>query len=286
VRYKTPLSEYQFKVTWRKGTDHCLPDALSRAATHDPTHEDDDKEEEVHLMRQAIIRVAATSIDDEDERLGDPVVEQMRVAAKADDNYRDLVFALEDGIMTERTKLYKNILPDLTMEDGLVLYRQRLVVPKACRKDVIARLHASHQGIDRTKRPARQTVYWPGITSDVTNAVESCQHCQERLPSQPKELLKRDPMPTQVFESTLADLFSFGGKMYMVYADRLSGFPFVKEWRKDPNASEVLKEVRRYFVDMGVPVQMRTDGAPKFAAKEFRGFLKKWGVDPALSTPH
>jgi transposase InsO family protein len=72
----------------------------------------------------------------------------------------------------------------------------------------------------------------------------------------------------------------------MVYADRLSGFPFVKEWRKDPNASEVLKEVRRYFVDMGVPVQMCTDGGPQFAAKEFRDFLKKWGVDPALSTPH
>jgi hypothetical protein len=65
-------------------------------------------------MRQAIIRVAATSIDDEDERRGDPVVEQMRVAAKADNNYRDLVLAVEDSIMTERTKLYKNILPDLT----------------------------------------------------------------------------------------------------------------------------------------------------------------------------
>jgi hypothetical protein len=32
-------------------------------------------------MQQAIIRVAATSIDDKDERLGDPVVEQMRVTA-------------------------------------------------------------------------------------------------------------------------------------------------------------------------------------------------------------
>jgi hypothetical protein len=74
--------------------------------------------------------------------------------------------------------------------------------------------------------------------------------------------------------------------MYMVYADRLSGFPFVKEWRKDPNPSEVLKEVRRYFVNMGLPVQMRTDGGPQFAAKEFRDFLKKWGVDSVLSTPH
>jgi hypothetical protein len=129
-------------------------------------------------------------------------------------------------------------------------------------------------------------VYWTGITSDVKNALESYQHCQERLPSQPKEPLRRDPMPMRVFESTSADLFSFGGKMYMVYADRLSGFPFVKEWRKDPDASEVLKEVRRYYVDMGVPVQMRTDGGPQFAAKELRDFLKKWGVDPVLSTPH
>jgi hypothetical protein len=104
-------------------------------------------------MRQATIRVAATSIDEEDERLGNPVVKQMRVAAEADDNYRDLVLAVEDGIMTERTKLYKNILPDLTTEDGLVLYRQRLVVPKACRKDVSARLHASHLFVHRTYIP-------------------------------------------------------------------------------------------------------------------------------------
>jgi hypothetical protein len=262
VRYKTALSGYQFKVTWRKGTEHCVPDALSRAPTHDPTQENDDKEKEVHLMRQATIRVAATSSDEEDERLCNPVVEQMRVADKADNNYRDLVLAVEESIMTKRTKLYKNTLP----EDGLILYRQRLALPKACRKDVIVRLHASHQGIDRTKRRARHTVYWPGITSDVTNAVESCQHCQEQLPSQIKEPLKRDPMPTRVFESTSADLFSFGGKMYMVYADRLSGFPFMKEWRKDPNASEALKEVRRHFVHMGVPVQMRTvcgQGVPR-----------------------
>jgi hypothetical protein len=36
VRYKTALSGYQFKVTWRKGTDHCVPDAQSRGPTLDP----------------------------------------------------------------------------------------------------------------------------------------------------------------------------------------------------------------------------------------------------------
>jgi hypothetical protein len=57
------------------------------------------------------------------------------------------------------------------------------------------------------KRRARQTVFWPGISNDITTLVESCHNCQERLPRQQKEPLMRDPLLTRVFEDVSADLF-------------------------------------------------------------------------------
>ncbi len=286
LRYKTALSGYQFKVVWRKGQDHAIPDALSRAPVRDPG-EEEDLETEAAAMRQTVIRVAvATAHEEEDERLADPAVEKLRLAAKADEDYVALVKAIEEGNETEKTLPFKKILAELTTEDGLILFGHRLVVPKACRKEILERLHDSHQGIERTKRRARQTVYWPGLTSDITNLVEGCTRCQERLPSQPQEPLKEPVRPRRAFESVSADLFSYGGREYMVYVDGLSGYPYVKEWNKSPNASDVMKEMRRYFTDMGVPVELKTDGGPQFRAKEFQDFLGSWGVKSTMSTPH
>ena len=40
------------------------------------------------------------------------------------------------------------------------------------------------------------------------------------------------------------------------------------------------------FVDLGVPVTFRCDGGPQFSSKEFKDFLKKWGVKLKQSTPY
>ncbi len=48
---------------------------------------------------------------------------------------------------------------DLTVTDDLVLKGTQIVIPKALRKDVLYELHSSHQGIEHTKRRARQAVY-------------------------------------------------------------------------------------------------------------------------------
>ena len=113
----------------------------------------------------------------------------------------------------------------LTVEDGLVLLKShRIVIPKFKRQEVMVKLHASHQGVERTKRRARQSVYWPGINSDIQSTVQACAKCQEYLPSQQHEPMRFDPTPSRPFEDVSADLFSYAGKSYLVYVDRLSGW--------------------------------------------------------------
>jgi hypothetical protein len=81
----------------------------------------------------------------------------------------------------------------LSVYNGIALFGRRIIVPLSTRREVLGKLHAAHKGIVRMKRQARQTVYWPGISYEITFLVESCEPCQERRPHHQQEPLLRDP---------------------------------------------------------------------------------------------
>lgn len=54
-RLKKRLSPYSFTTVWRKGKDHAIPDALSRAPVNDPVMEDECVGEELAYSMQRII---------------------------------------------------------------------------------------------------------------------------------------------------------------------------------------------------------------------------------------
>ncbi len=77
------------------------------------------------------------------------------------------------------------------------------------------------------------------------------------------------------------------GRDYLVYVDRLSGWPVTFHLAKGNTASRhTINTCRRALVALGVPVRFRSDGAHQFASREFRLFLKRWEVNAVLSTPH
>ena len=53
------------------------------------------------------------------------------------------------------------------MHDGLLLGGDRVVVPKALRKQIIQDFHAAHQGIGSSLRRARENVYWSNMNKDI-----------------------------------------------------------------------------------------------------------------------
>ena len=94
------------------------------------------------------------------------------------------------------------------------------------------------------------------------------------------------PLPTYVFEDVLADLFQHGNLHLLVYADRLSGWPVIHQWRRDPTAREVVQAVESYFVELGVPMRIRSDNGLQFDAGAFQAALQRWCVAWGNSTPH
>ena len=224
---------------------------------------------------------------------GDPVLEELRRAAAMDSTYQQFIAFVEKGFPTSRDNLSDDLLPywkvrdKLCSDNNLVLNGARVVVPQTLRRQELTRLHDSHRGIEATKRRAHQTVWWPGINSDIANTVQACEPCQVLLPSQQQEpYLIDDDQPTRPFESVSADFFSTAGKSFLVYADRLSGWPVVALCGTDTTTTQTIRFFRTFFRDLGVPVRLRTDGGPQFTSHEFADFLKRWGVQHDMSTPH
>ena len=281
-RLKEKIAGYVYTSVWRKGRDHVLPDALSRAPVDQPTQEDIALSTETRTYVRGVVT----------QRAGDMTLDELRVDAREDPTYTKLLGYVTKGFPADRNDIEPELLPywkqrdDMYHDGELVLIGPRVVVPSAQRRKVLARLHDAHCGIEATKRRARQTVWWPGINSDITSTVKACSPCQTLHPSQQQEPLVTEEAPELPFESVSADFFSTAGKSFLVYVDRLSGWPVVAQCGSDTTTTATIAFFRKFFRDLGVPVRLRSDGGPQFASREFADFLHRWGVRHEMSSPH
>ena len=95
-----------------------------------------------------------------------------------------------------------------------------------------------------------------------------------------------EPPPARVFQHVSMDHFSHAGKHYLVYVDRLSGWSCIYMFSRNSASKDVVKVVRSFFVDLGVPVRACADDGPQSSSCEFQRFLQRWAVNHDLSTSH
>jgi len=75
---------------------------------------------------------------------------------------------------------------ELSVQDGIVLRGERVVIPSSMRADMKRRIHAGHLGIKSCLRRARDVVFWPGMSSEIRQFVESCHVCATYCDKQPQ----------------------------------------------------------------------------------------------------
>ena len=206
------LLKYTFTAQHVPGTKMEDADALSRAPHQHPTPTDT-IDEEIEFYVQEIIKQMPAST---------PYLKKGRKATKIDTQLQDLSKIMMQGWPKSRQECPMNIQPfwdsrhDLTMVDGLMLKGSRIVVPASMKADVLERLHNAHQGMDRTKRRARQSCYWPGMNSEIERIINKCKECRKFKPSKMKEELKPRPVPTRPWEKVGSDLFELQRKNFII----------------------------------------------------------------------
>ena len=66
----------------------------------------------------------------------------------------------------------------LSEASGLLLYKDRIVIPGSQRHEVLCQLHTGHQGLTTCRERANMSIWWPGFGKNITKTVETCEFCQ------------------------------------------------------------------------------------------------------------
>ena len=286
-RLKTRLMAYNFTAEWIKGCLNDAPDALSRNPVSDPApmemlaERSEDGGDEV-----SVAEIRAAEGGQESVRL-----ETLRRCATEDDQYRRLLHYIREGFPEHRHQLpedcrsFWGVRNLLSVDEDLIVYGCRLVIPARMRREVLSQLHEAHQGSVRTKQRARLSVYWPGIDNDIDNIIHSCKHCQERLPSNPKEQLVLKPRPDRPFQEIAIDFCSYGGHDFLIIVDCFTDWPEIVHMGRNTTTPRLLIALRQAFCRSGAPDIVWSDQGPQFTSKLFREFATEWGFRHQMSSP-
>ncbi|XP_033728239.1 uncharacterized protein K02A2.6-like [Pecten maximus] len=174
---------------------------------------------------------------------------------------------------------------ELTILDGLLLYRDRIVIPDCQRAQVLETIHEGHQGITKSRERAAISVWWPGINKDIKEKIENCQFCQTHKPSQRKEPLITNPLPGRPWEKVSADLCDFENKTYLVVMDYFSRYLEIA-YLPSTSSANVIGKLKNMFAHWGVPMEFVSDNGPQFASKEFSEFAASYNFQQTFSSPH
>ena len=87
------------------------------------------------------------------------------------------------------------------------------------------------------------------------------------------------------FEQVACDIFYVGKHIYLVYVDRFSGWLEIAKL-KDESHKSVKKHLLKWYRDFGAPDIQASDGGPPFNGQEYKGLLKRWGIEDRRSSAY
>ena len=151
------------------------------------------------------------------------------------------------------------------------------------RTTIKEKLHGAHTGIQSCLRRARETVYWPGMNSDLTDHISKCDICSSYQSNQAREPLISHEVADRPWQKIGADVFTLHGTDYLCVVDYYSSY-FEVDRLESKTAKGIAKILRKQFSVHGIPNQLISDNMP-FNSLEFREFSASHEFEVITSSP-
>ena len=167
-------------------------------------------------------------------------------------------------------RLYWQHRETLTIEDGLVLQGEALIIPPAKRERVLHQLHQFHQGITKSQLLAHGSFFWPGINKAIEEVVCQCETCTQFQSQNAAAPLTPTPTPPCPWQMCATDIFTLEGIDHLVVGDLYSKMIFVQCLPpSQSNANKVISLLKEMFSEHGIPKVLRSDNGPQYARAQF-----------------
>jgi hypothetical protein len=241
ARWAEALAEYHFIIMYQPGKENTKADALTR------------RDEEVELqdgVKEEYRTRAFLSQDQIDPRVLQDLgidVSEVSLAPLEEPEFDESLGLMDKILRANRESGSLQALRaqaqaqaeaedgELTMEEGLLLYSGRLIVPDVenLRTELIREAHdqisTAHPGRDKTYRLLRPRYYWRGMRADIERFVRNCHPCRRADAPRDKTpgMLHPLPIPDHPWQHVTMDFKSMpkdkhGYDSVFVVIDRLS----------------------------------------------------------------
>ena len=152
------------------------------------------------------------------------------------------------------------------------------------RKEMLQRIHQGHMGIEKSKRRARDVLYWPGMNSQISDMISRCTICLQHQRQNTKEPMIPSRIPSKPWEVVATDLFTWDKSEYLIIVDYHSRY---FEVAKLPNtkSTTVITYTKSMFARHGIPSEVISDNGPQYASKDFSLFAEQWEFKHTTVSP-
>lgn len=299
ARWIAELQAFDFKVQYRKGSNHKDADCMSRLVKEISPFEEPSLEKLTSAppeIIQSICLISSQPIETLDESLVDIRQEQR------DDSYcKKYIDILESTEISEENKVVKA--KYFTMQDDL-LYRisigdiYRLVIPYKRRNAVLLACHdmplAGHLGFSKTYSVMKKRYYWPKMRKDTKKYVFSCFKCQLRKCTNTRKqgFIKPLPISEDIFDTLGVDLINkipvsnAGYNSILVITDNLSKYAITVPLKNEVSETVCHAFFNQVIAKYGCPKAIITDNGTNLVSSYANNFFKMFGIKRHLTSPY
>ena len=239
-RFRMRLMRFDFAIAHVPGKLLYTADSLSRSPQEGKAQEPkswNDLHDEVECYVNAVLVTLPAS----DQRLDE---------LKNDDTLKTVMQYVQNGWPEEQRRVHGPIAKywsergNISLHDGLLLRGRRIIIPPRLRADVLRRLHDGHQGITKTHANAASSVWWPGISQDITRVVRNCAMC-EKYRRERIEPMKGTEFPERPWSRVGVDFFQHKDKHYLLAVDYCSRDIEISQVSKNVNSAQTILQLKR-----------------------------------------
>lgn len=279
-RFRMRLMRYQYTISHVPGKNLITADTLSRAPVSKATTGDLQFEEETSAFVEAVMQGLPAS---------GPMLQRIATAQQDDRECNTLIDYTANG-WPKKNKLPKNLqmyFPmsgEFTVQGGLLMRGNRLVIPKILQTDILGQVHAGHQGLQKCFARASQTVWWPGMRKHLEDTVNKCHICLEHRVNNAEPL--KPTLPTErPWQKVASDLFDWKQTPYLLVVDYFSRYPEVVKL-SSTSSKAVIQHLKTIFARHGIPEIVMSDNGPQYSSEDFKVFARDYDFVHQTSSPH